>query len=122
MTFKEKFEKDFGSPYVKLLLRYKSSKMILVFFALLFFISFYFVGAGFYTDIFSSLLSVFYILFLTSLFFYLVLFIKHVFGSNIKLIYNIFIYISFFILYLFLLFPILYKGGFYGFYTNFLNF
>jgi len=121
MSFKEKLKKDFWNPNTKLLLRYKSSKIILVISSLLFFISFHFVWALFYSDIFISLLSIFYVIFLTSLMLFLYLFVKQVFWSKLNFIYTTIFLIFLLLIYAFSLFPVLYKWGFYWFYTNFLN-
>lgn len=71
MWFKEVLKKDFFDSENKLILRYKAAKIILVVSILLFFISFFFVWAGYYREFFSNYLSITYVLVVISIEIYL---------------------------------------------------
>jgi len=102
MWFKEILKKDFFDSENKLILRYKSAKIILVMSILLFFISFFFVWAWYYREFFSNYLSITYVLVIISIEIYLYLYFKKTFTSKLNgflfILFFIFLVISFIIL------------------------
>lgn len=83
MWFKEILKKDFFESQNKLILRYKSSKAILIIFVLLFFTSLFFIGAWFYSDFLMNYISVFYVLLVISIVFYVFLLVKKTFNQKL---------------------------------------
>lgn len=102
MWFKETLKKEFFEDNNRVFLRYKSSKIILVLCIFIFFVSFYFVWAGFYNDIFIPFMSISYVLLCFSIVLYLFYYFKKTFLEKLK---GIKLY--FFIFFLFLMFFIL---------------
>lgn len=84
MWFKEVLKKDFFDSENKLILRYKSAKIILVISILLFFISFFFVWAWYYRDFFSNYLSLTYVLVVISIEIYLYFYFRKSFVSRLN--------------------------------------
>lgn len=84
MWFKEVLKKDFFESENKLILRYKSAKIILVVSILLFFISFFFVWAWYYREFFSNYLSITYVLVVISIEIYLYFYFRKTFTSRLN--------------------------------------
>lgn len=102
MWFKETLKKEFFEDNNRVFLRYKSSKIILVLCIFIFFVSFYFVWAWFYNDIFIPFMSISYVLLCFSIVLYLFYYFKKTFLEKLK---GIKLYL--FIFFLFLMFFIL---------------
>ncbi|MDD2907565.1 MAG: hypothetical protein PHH98_02895 [Candidatus Gracilibacteria bacterium] len=114
MGFKEVLKKEFFESDNKVILRYKSAKAILVLMILLFFCSFYFIGAGFYRDFFSKYISIIYVLFVFTIFIYSYFFFRKTFKQNptgYSLILGLF---GIVIVFLVLVLPIIFEGGIMG--------
>lgn len=121
MGFKEVLKKDFFESDNRLILRYKSSKAILVLTILLFFSSFFFIWAWYYRDFFASYISIFYVLLCFSFVLYLFLFFKKTFLSKLSgIILYLFIFVLIFI-FLILLFPVIVEGWVVWFYNAYLK-
>lgn len=120
MGFKEILKRDFFESENKLLLRYNSSKIVLILNMLIFFISFYFVWAWFYREEFILYMSIIYILLCISIVFYIYFYFKKTFLSKINwVILNFFILILL-ILFIILMFPALFQGWILWFYNTYI--
>jgi hypothetical protein len=76
MELKEVIKETFWDNKKITLERYLAAKKIFILVSFLFFLDFYFVGAWFYPNIFSSILGYLYILLLISILFYFYFWIK----------------------------------------------
>lgn len=107
MWFKEILKKDFFESQNKLILRYKSSKAILIIFVLLFFTSLFFIGAWFYSDFLMNYISVFYVLLVISIVFYIFLYFKKTFDQKLSWILLYIFTFLLFIMFVLLLLPVI---------------
>jgi len=120
MGFKEILKKDFFESDNKLILRYKSIKAILVLTILLFFSSFFFIGAWFYREFFLNYISIFYVLLSFSFVLYLFFYFKKTFLNRLS---GPLLYIFSFLLILIfvvLIFPIIVEWGLVWFYNTYI--
>ena len=120
MGFKEILKKDFFESDNKLILRYKSIKSILVLTILLFFSSFFFIGAWFYREFFLNYISIFYVLLSFSFVLYLFFYFKKTFLNRLS---GPLLYIFSFLLILIfvvLIFPIIVEWGLVWFYNTYI--
>ncbi|MFK7780421.1 MAG: hypothetical protein QM490_04800 [Candidatus Gracilibacteria bacterium] len=111
MGLKEMLKKDFTKQKTITLERYKASKFMLVISSFVFFLNFYFVGARFYLNIFTSTLGITYIILLLSFVYYVYFFIKNMYIEKIKNYYFILIFIVLFIMFLIFAFPLIFSGS-----------
>ncbi|MDD3145031.1 MAG: hypothetical protein PHV23_02870 [Candidatus Gracilibacteria bacterium] len=118
MGFKEVLKKDFFESENKIILRYKAAKIILVISILLFFISFFFVGAGYYREFFSNYLSITYVLFVTSIEIYLYFYFRKSFVSRLNAFLIMLLLIILGISFVIFLSPVIVEGGFMGLFTK----
>ncbi|NUJ97640.1 hypothetical protein HGA92_02520 [Candidatus Gracilibacteria bacterium] len=91
--------------------RLKASKIILIVFVLLFFLHYFFIGVGFYSDLLAPYLSISYSLFLLSLFLYFSLLARSFFANKLGVGAFYVVFIIFILVFLFLLLPVFIKGG-----------
>lgn len=117
MGFKEILKKDFFESDNKLILRYKSIKAVLVLTILLFFSSFFFIGAWFYREFFLNYISIFYVLLSFSFVLYLFFYFKKTFLN--KLSWPLLYIFSFLLILIFvvLIFPIIVEWWLVWFYN-----
>jgi hypothetical protein len=80
MAWKEILKRDMSNPEKKSFYRYRSSKIVFVLGAFLFFLNFFFSGANFYPDLFNAILPFTYVSFCMTLYLF---------------VYNFFIFIVF---------------------------
>ncbi len=120
MGFKEILKKDFFESDNKLILRYKSIKAVLVLTILLFFSSFFFIGAWFYREFFLNYISIFYVLLSFSFVLYLFFYFKKTFLN--KLSWPLLYIFSFLLILIFvvLIFPIIVEWGLVWFYNTYI--
>lgn len=119
MSFIEKLKKHYSNTREICEFRYQASKTVLVFVSLLFFLSFFFVAAWYYREIFVELLSPFYLALLLSLNIYFYFFVNNFLWKNFSMILKILFIIVLFILFLILALPLLYQGWLYWIYSDF---
>jgi len=91
--------------------RLASAKIVFAFCTLFFFLVYFFVGAGFYDDIFSPYLSTFYTFFLFSFFLYLLLFLMNLKEKKKGGIVFVGLIIILVIVFIFLFLPLFIKRG-----------
>ncbi len=120
MGFKEILKKDFFESDNKLILRYKSIKAVLVLTILLFFSSFFFIGAWFYREFFLNYISIFYVLLSFSFVLYLFFYFKKTFLN--KLSWPLLYIFSFLLILIFivLIFPIIVEWWLVWFYNTYI--
>ena len=120
MGFKEILKKDFFESDNKLILRYKSIKAVLVLTILLFFSSFFFIGAWFYREFFLNYISIFYVLLSFSFVLYLFFYFKKTFLN--KLSWPLLYIFSFWLILIFvvLIFPIIVEWWLVWFYNTYI--
>lgn len=119
MSFIEKLKKHYSDTREICEFRYQASKTVLVLVSLLFFLSFFFVAAWYYRDFFSELLAPFYLSLLLSLNIYFYFFINNFLWKNFSFILKLLFIVVLFILFLILSLPLLYQGGLYWIYSDF---
>ncbi|MDD5769585.1 MAG: hypothetical protein PHE25_01350 [Candidatus Gracilibacteria bacterium] len=82
MDFKKELKKHFGDSKTLMEIRYNISKNVFIFFSLLFFLNYLFVGAKFYDYIFLITLPFLYICFLLTFCFIVFYYLKYTFNLN----------------------------------------
>ncbi len=109
MTLKEMLNQNFSDKNLITIERYKSAKFAFIIFTFLFFVNFYFVGADFFTEIFSSTFSISYVLMLLSFVFYVYFFIKKMFLEKPNSPFSIILIVILIILFLLMILPLIFK-------------
>ncbi len=109
MKLKKKIKEVFWSNKDITIERYNSSRTVFVFVAFLFFLNFYLVWAGFYSDILIIPLWYLYVLLISSFIFYFYFLFKKLLINNEKTYFNIIIFIILLSLFSVLLLPIILK-------------
>ena len=89
--------------------RYMISRVVFLFFALVFFINYFFVWASFYLDLFSLTLPFSYIFFLLSLLLFIYFFAKKKFLYKINFIFEVFFVILLFVIFTIFLVPFVFE-------------
>lgn len=111
MSLKEILKQSFSDPKEITLERYKWAKFAFIITAFFFFLNFYFVGARFYSDIFTNTLGISYILLLISILYFIYFLVKLSFIDKPNKILNLVIFILLFWWFIVLLLPVVFKWG-----------
>ena len=111
MWLKEMLKDTFSNEEKIVKERYLASKFSFIILSLLFFINFFFVWAGFYTDFFINTLLITYISLLLSIVYYFYYFVKKTFLWKLPNYFFIIVFIFLFIIFWFLSVPFVIEGG-----------
>ena len=109
MWLKETLNKKFSNPENITLERYRASKFAFIMSSFLFFLNFYFVWAGFYSDIFSNTLGIMYIVLLLSMVFFVYFYTKKIYLSKLPKAFFVLLIVFLLLLIIFLALPIVVK-------------
>ncbi len=121
MWIKEKIKQDFATKSILCRARLNSAKTIFAIVAFLFFVSFFFVWAWFYRDIFIRFLSILYILLLVSFDFLVFVYLANKFLEKFGIVFKIITIVFLLLFTLLMIWPVLYDWGFISFYNEYLN-
>jgi hypothetical protein len=109
MSLKEMLKQSFSNPKEIILERYKAAKFAFIVTSFSFFLNFYFVGAHFYSNFFSSTLNISYVLLLLSIVFFVYFLVKLVMIDKPNKYINFILFILLFSTFIVLLLPIVFK-------------
>jgi|SaaInlStandDraft_3_1057020.scaffolds.fasta_scaffold123815_1 predicted neutral ceramidase superfamily lipid hydrolase len=110
MWLKEILKKNFSEDKKISLERSKAAKFVFIISALVFFMTFYFVWANFYTEITSKILSISYIVLVISLVLFAYLFIRKSLSWKVPSVVFFLIFILLWAVLAFLLLPVIVDG------------
>jgi hypothetical protein len=117
MTWKEVLKKNMKNSDKVTNFRYKSSKILFILGAFLFFINFFFVGANFYPNIFTIILPYTYILFCISICVLIFYFLREKILKSRNVSYSIWLWFCILILCTIIVLPVFFKWGIFYFVT-----
>lgn len=118
MTWKENLKRDMSNPEKKSFYRYRSSKIMFVLGAFMFFFNFFFSGANFYPTIFNATLPFTYVIFCVTLFSYVYYFFIYIVFKNKNLVFKLPILIWCAFLWAVSILPVFIKGWIFYFISN----